>query len=82
MQPDERLCVRPLIGRPRIPGSVEGWHKGSVGPAYPLLTRFLWECLTNRTVTGFQPRHIARSMRISRTTRSCTPHVKIFMRLI
>jgi hypothetical protein len=39
--------------------------------------RFLWECLTNRTVNGFQPRHIARSsVPTSRTTRSCTLHIK------
>ena len=35
--------------------------------------RFLWECLTSRTVSPFPaPRHIARSVRLSRTTRSCT----------
>ena len=35
--------------------------------------RFLWECLTSRTVSPFPaPATIARSVRLSRTTRSCT----------
>ena len=39
--------------------------------------RFLWECLTSHTVSPFPaPRLFARSVRISRTTRSCTLRVK------
>ena len=50
-----------------------------------MLRRFGLDCLlsvsvesasVSETVSGFQPRHIARSVRISRTTRTCTFHNK------
>jgi hypothetical protein len=42
--------------------------------------RFLWECLTShhRKLVS-SPRHFERSMRISRTTLSCSLHAKVYM---
>ena len=40
--------------------------------------RFLWECLTNRTVRVSIPRHVERSMQISRTPLSCSLCRKVY----
>ena len=58
------------------PGRVEDWRRCSVGPAYPLLPVSVGSAsLADRELVS-SPRHIARSERISRTTRSCTVHIK------
>ena len=59
--------------------SGRGLARSSEGPAYPLL-HLLWECLSCQAVSQFSsPRHIAPSVRISRTGRTCLLHVKSYV---
>jgi hypothetical protein len=59
-------------------GRVEDWRHCSVGSAYPFPSFPLGVPHYQNREPDSSPRHIARSVRISRTTRSCTLHIKVY----
>lgn len=52
------------------PGRVEDWRRVAVDVVYLLLPVSFGSASLTKPCTGFQPRHIARSVRISRTKRA------------
>jgi thiamine pyrophosphate-dependent acetolactate synthase large subunit-like protein len=58
--------------RLRHPGRVEVWRQVAVGLVYLLLPISFGSASLTKPCTVSSPRHLARSVRISRTTRSCT----------